>query len=321
MIGGVADTSLAPVLRLGQALVRAGTCSWTDPTLVKDTAWYPKKSMPAAERLAFYAARFPVVEADSTYYRPPTYALAEGWVERTPPGFTMDIKGWSLLTGHPTKKETLWEDLRDELDPESAEKRNVYASHLPEDALDEAWRRFAEALEPLRDAGRLGAVLMQYPEWFTPKKANREELARIRERWPDLPVSVELRSPRWWTEDERERTLGVLRDAGLTTVVVDAPPKSGLPTVVAATAPLAIVRFHGRNDDNWDRKGITAAERFRYLYDRQELRDWVPKVEQLAEEAEQVHVLMNNCYQDYGVRNASDLRHLLVDAGAAELEV
>jgi uncharacterized protein YecE (DUF72 family) len=321
MIGGVADTSLAPVLRLGQALVRAGTCSWTDPTLVKDTDWYPKKSMPAAERLAFYAARFPVVEADSTYYRPPTYALAQGWVERTPPGFTMDIKGWSLLTGHPTKKETLWEDLRDEIDPESAEKRNVYASHLPEDALDEAWRRFAEALEPLRDAGRLGAVLMQYPEWFTPKKANREQLARIRERWPDLPVSVELRSPRWWTEDERERTLGVLRDAGLTTVVVDAPPKSGLPTVVAATAPLAIVRFHGRNDDNWDRKGITAAERFRYLYDRQELRDWVPKVEQLAEEAEQVHVLMNNCYQDYGVRNASDLRHLLVDAGAAELEV
>jgi uncharacterized protein YecE (DUF72 family) len=307
MIGGVADTSLAPVLRLGQALVRAGTCSWTDPTLVKDTDWYPKKSMPAAERLAFYAARFPVVEADSTYYRPPTYALAEGWVERTPPGFTMDIKGWSLLTGHPTKKETLWEDLRDELDPESAEKRNVYASHLPEDALDEAWRRFAEALEPLRDAGRLGAVLMQYPEWFTPKKANREELARIRERW--------------WTEDERERTLGVLRDAGLTTVVVDAPPKSGLPTVVAATAPLAIVRFHGRNDDNWDRKGITAAERFRYLYDRQELRDWVPKVEQLAEEAEQVHVLMNNCYQDYGVRNAADVRDLLVDAGAAELEV
>jgi uncharacterized protein YecE (DUF72 family) len=321
MIGGVADTSLAPVLRLGQALVRAGTCSWTDPTLVKDTDWYPKKSMPAAERLAFYAARFPVVEADSTYYRPPTYALAEGWVERTPPGFTMDIKGWSLLTGHPTKKETLWEDLRDELDPQSAEKRNVYASHLPEDAVDEAWRRVAEALEPLHDAGRLGAVLMQYPEWFTPKKANRAELTRIRERWPDLPVSVELRSPRWWTEDEQERTLGVLRDAGLTTVVVDAPPKSGLPTVVAATAPLAIVRFHGRNDDNWDRKGITAAERFRYLYDRDELRDWVPRVEQLAEEAEQVHVLMNNCYQDYGVRNAADLRDLLVDAGAAELEV
>ena len=62
-------------------------------------------------------------------------------------------------------------------------------------------------------------------------------------------------------------------------------------------------------------------ERFRYLYDREELRDWVPKVEQLAAEAEQVHVLMNNCYQDYGVRNAADLRDLLVDAGAAELEV
>jgi uncharacterized protein YecE (DUF72 family) len=316
----MAETTLAPVLRLGDALVRPGTCSWTDPTLIKGAEWYPKKSMSAAERLAFYAAHFPVVEADSTYYRPPTHALAEGWVERTPPGFTMDVKAWSLLTGHPTKKEALWEDLRDELDPESAEKRNVYASHLPDDALDEAWRRFAEALEPMREAGRLGAVLMQYPEWFTPKRANREELARIRERWPDLAVSVELRSPRWWTEDEQDRTLGVLRDAGLATVVVDAPPKSGLPTVVAATAPLAVVRFHGRNDENWDRKGISAAERFRYLYSRDELQGWVPKVEELADAADEVHVLMNNCYQDYGVRNADDLRDLLVAAGAAELE-
>jgi uncharacterized protein YecE (DUF72 family) len=316
----VADPTLAPVLRVGQALVRAGTCSWTDPTLLKGADWYPKKTMSAAERLAFYASRFPVVEADSTYYHPPSHALAEGWVERTPPGFTMDVKAWSLLTGHPTKKESVWEDLREELDPESAEKRNVYASHLPEEAVDEAWRRFAEALEPLRQAGRLGAVLMQYPEWFTPKKANREELARIREHWPDLPVSVELRSPRWWTDEEQDRTLAVLRDANLTTVVVDAPPKSGLPTVVAATAPLAVVRFHGRNDENWDKKGITAAERFRYLYDRGELEAWVPKVEQLAEQAEQVHVLMNNCYQDYGVRNAADLADLLVDAGAAELE-
>jgi uncharacterized protein YecE (DUF72 family) len=134
-------------------------------------------------------------------------------------------------------------------------------------------------------------------------------------------VSVELRSSRWWTDDERDRTLGVLRGAGLTTVVVDAPPKSGLPTVVAATAPLAVVRFHGRNDENWDRKGISAAERFRYLYDRRELRAWVPTVEELAQEADEVHVLMNNCYQDYGVRNAADLRDLLVAAGAAELEV
>ena len=307
----MAEPTLAPVLRLGQALVRAGTCSWTDPTLLKDTDWYPKRTMSAAERLAFYAARFPVVEADSTYYHPPSHALAEGWVGRTPPGFTMDVKAWSLLTGHPTDKKSLWEDLREELDPESAEKRNVYASHLPEEAVDEAWRRFAEALEPLRQAGRLGAVLMQYPEWFTPKKANREELARIREHWPDLPVSVELRSPRWWTEDEQDRTLAVLRDAALTTVVVDAPPKSGLPTVVAATAPLAVVRFHGRNDENWDKKGITAAERFRYLYDKGELEAWVPKVEELAQEAEEVHVLMNNCYQDYAIRSARDLGSLL----------
>ncbi|HLI23519.1 MAG TPA: DUF72 domain-containing protein, partial [Acidimicrobiales bacterium] len=158
----------------GRILV--GTCSWTDKTLVKETDWYPKKSMSAAERLAFYAARFPIAEADSTYYFPPAPALARGWAERTPAGFTMNVKAYSLLTGHPTRAQSLWPDIRDAIRPEHAGKGNVYPSHLDADAVEEAWDRFARALQPLRDAGKLGAVLMQYPEWFTAKKANRSDL-------------------------------------------------------------------------------------------------------------------------------------------------
>src|SRR5207244_7438027 len=94
------DLELGPALPVGRATVLAGTCSWTDATLVKETDWYPRKSMKAAERLAYYAARYPIVEVDSTYYFPPTPELAAGWVERTPEGFTMNIKAWSLLTGH-----------------------------------------------------------------------------------------------------------------------------------------------------------------------------------------------------------------------------
>ncbi len=299
-------------------MVRTGTCSWTDPTLVKETDWYPKRSMSAADRLAHYAASFSVVEADSTYYFPPSPELARSWVERTPSAFRMNVKAYSLLTQHPTRPESVWEDLRSEVLPEHAGKKHVYAHHFSPEAVDEAWDRFRHAVAPLHEGGRLGAVLLQYPQWFTPKRANRCELERVRERLGDLPACVEFRSPLWLAEHDRDRTLGLLGDQDLTFVVVDAPPASELPLVVAATSALAVVRFHGRADDTWNKRGITAAERFRYLYDDEELRQWVPRVERLAEDSKEIHLLMNNCYQDYGVRNAADLGRLLIEAGAAE---
>ena len=293
--------------------ILTGTCSWTDKTLTADTAWYPRKSMTATERLAFYSSRFPIAEADSTYYFPPSPQLTRGWVDRTPPDFTMNVKAYSLLTGHPTRPESLWPDLREAIKPEHVAKRNVYAAHLDDDAVEEAWRRFEAALEPLRRAGKLGAVLLQYPDWFTAKRSSRQQLAAVRERWPDLPLCVELRSPTWMeTDEDRDRTLGALADLRLALVVVDAPVTSGLRTVVEVTSPdLAVVRFHGRNDETWKKPGTTAAERFDYLYSDAQLRTWVPRIEGLAERAGTVHVLMNNCYQDYGVRNAADLASLL----------
>src|SRR5690606_18657135 len=101
---------LGPVLSVHGTEVRVGTCSWADRTLVRETDWYPRRTMSAAERLAYYAAHFPVVEADSTYYRPPSRQLTAGWAERSPDGFRMDVKAYSLMTGHPTKPETLWPD-------------------------------------------------------------------------------------------------------------------------------------------------------------------------------------------------------------------
>ncbi|MGH9064276.1 MAG: DUF72 domain-containing protein [Acidimicrobiales bacterium] len=315
-----APLELGPVLRLGRARVYTGTCSWTDPTLVKDAAWYPRRSMTAAERLAFYARSFPVVEADSTYYWPPGPELARSWVARTPPGFRLDVKAWSLLTHHPTRPDSLWADLREEVDPAARDKRSLYAHHLSGDALEEAWHRFATALAPLEEAGKLGAVLVQYPTWFTPKRGNREEVARLPDRLEGLRASVELRSPRWLAGDERERTLGLLSEHGLTHVVVDAPAASGLPPVVAVTSQdLAVVRFHGRADDAWSARTASAADRFRYLYDDAELRPWTARVAELAAGeggADEVHLLMNNCYRDYGVRNAADLGRLLRGAGA-----
>ena len=127
---------------------------------------------------------------------------------------------------------------------------------------------------------------------------------------------MEFRSPRWLAEErDRERTLGLLEDRGLTFVSVDAPEASGLPRVFALTTPdLFVVRFHGRSDSTWKGGARTAAERFRYLYTEEELRELAEPIAEVAHEARESHLLMNNCYRDYGVRNAAQLRELLSGA-------
>ena len=307
------EPRVTPAFELRGAHVLVGTCSWTDPTLVKETDWYPRKSMSAAERLAFYAANFPVVEADSTYYFPPTPELTRSWVERTPPDFTMNVKCYSLLTGHPTFPQSLWEDLQRQVPPEHRDKRRLYRSHLAPDVVAEAWARFHHALQPLAEGGRLGAVLLQYPRWFTPKDSTRELIAEARLQLPDFRLAVEFRNHRWLDGDECERTLGFLEDLDLAFVCVDEPQgyDSSMPPVVAATSDLAIVRFHGRNNEMWERRDISPSMRFRYRYTDDELREWVPKVNELADSGREVHLLMNNCYRDQAVDNAAQLAKLL----------
>ncbi len=305
--------TLGPEIRSAQHRILTGSCSWTDRTLVQDSDWYPKRTMSAADRLGFYASRFPLTEIDSTYYAPPAAEQARLWAERTPPGFRFDVKAYSLLTGHPTRPQSLWPDLRERLRPDSAGKRNLYAKHLDPEALEEAWRRFATALAPLREADRLGAVLFQYPPWFVPRRANRDELAALPERLPGLRICVELRSARWLAEPaDRDRTLGLLREHGLVHVAVDAPPGSGLPRLLEITDPeLFVVRFHGRNDETWNARTATAAERFDYLYSDRELDELARELAEPVQAARESHLLMNNCHRDYSVRGADGLRERL----------
>jgi len=127
-------------------------------------------------------------------------------------------------------------------------------------------------------------------------------------------VAVELRNATWFNEKNAERTLRFLEDHQLPFVMVDEPQgfKSSVPLVEAVTSPdLTLVRFHGRNAQTWEAKEITSAERFRYLYDRDELAEWAPRIQQAAGRAKETHVLMNNCYRDFAVRNAHELGDLL----------
>jgi len=148
-------------------------------------------------------------------------------------------------------------------------------------------------------------VLFQFPPWFRKNRHTVAYLEQLRDRLP-YPIAVEFRGGGWMDEDRQKSTFEILRRRGLTYVVVDEPQvfKSSVPAVAACTATLAVVRFHGRNATTWEKKGISAAERFKYLYREDELRAWIDRLLQLAQEAEQVHALMNNCYRDYAVRNA-----------------
>lgn len=284
--------------------IKVGTASWTDRTLL-DSGWYPASADTPEKRLSYYARQFPLVEVDATYYSPPAERTTRLWAERTPAGFTFNVKAFSLLTGHPTRVSALYKDLRPDTD-----KRNVYPDDLPAQAYEEVWTRFLSALDPLVEAGKLGALLFQFPPWFTIKRANKQYLLEVARRCAPLRPAFEFRHASWFDGDNAEETLGFLREHDLPFVCVDMPQghKSSVPPVLAATADLAVVRFHGHSD-KWTSKDIH--EKFGYDYSERELRDWAPKLRELAGEAGQTHVLMNNCYQDYAQRNATTLAGLL----------
>ena len=289
-----------------------GTSSWTDPTLLKSD-FYPSDVKKPEQRLRFYAEHFPLVEVDATFYALPSERNSELWVERTPERFMFNVKAFGLMTHHAVAVRSLPEPIRAMLPPEAAEKSRVYSRDLPEDALNAVWDMFTAALRPLADAGKLGAILFQFPHWFAASRQNVTYLRELAERSPAQPA-VEFRGAGWMKEDKRERTLELLREIGATYVVVDEPQgfTTSVPPVVACTsADLALIRFHGHNAKTWEKRGISAAERFRYLYSEEELRKWVAPARELAAEAQQLHVLMNNCYADYGVRNAGQLAGLL----------
>jgi uncharacterized protein YecE (DUF72 family) len=291
-----------------------GITGWTEPTLIKAGTFYPKKTMSAEDRLRFYAEEFPIVEVDSTYYSPPSERNSELWIERTPKHFTFNIKAFSLLTNHPTRPDGLYKDVRERLPAELADKRNIYRDKLPEDIVDEVWQRFHDALMPLHSAGKLGAVLFQFPQWFVISRKNKDYIVECAERLKDFRIAVEFRHKTWLEDRNADETLSFLDDRDIPMVCVDMPQgfDSSLPPVAAATTrDLAMVRFHGRDPNQWTKKNVSAAERFRYDYTKEELEEWVPKVRDLAGSARETHVLMNNCYQDYAVKSARQLSSLL----------
>jgi uncharacterized protein YecE (DUF72 family) len=273
------------------APIRIGTCSWADESLTKH--FYPRGIKGAEERLHYYTERFDTVEANSTYYHLPAREMVQNWADRTPEGFVMHAKAFGVMTRHPVKVEQLPPDLRDEapLDQRGRVERPSREFRA------EIFRRFHDALEPLRETGKLGGILLQFPSYVVPKPASLDYLEWALQQLQGDEALVEFRHAAWLDDEHRDETLQFLERHGMTYVIVDAPRTEGrnvLPTVVATTSPTAYVRFHGRNAQTWNKRTGSAAERFDYLYSEDELREWAGQLRELAGKAEVVYAMFNN---------------------------
>lgn len=301
------------------ATTKIGISAWTEPTLVS-SGWYPPGARSAEARLRYYATQFPLVEVDATHYALPSEATARRWVERTPDGFTFNVKAFASHTAHYTDPKRLPRDLRDALPPEVRDKRRAYPKDLGDELQDELARRFGAALAPLRDHGRLGLLLFQFPVWIPSSPAGEQAIRRARAWFPGDRIAIELRNATWMSSPERvDRTLGLLGDLDLIYTCVDEPQGfvSSVPPIVAATSSLSLVRMHGRLTDAWEEPAPAARDRFAYQYAEDELLDWVPKIQALARRTSGVHVIFNNCYSDYAVNNARLLAELYESARGA----
>jgi uncharacterized protein YecE (DUF72 family) len=287
--------------------VQVGTASWTDRTLL-ESGWYPPEADTPERRLRYYARQFGLVEVDATYYALPAEQTATAWAARTPAGFTFNVKAFSLFTQHPTRVAALPKDLRPAA--EKTGKDRVYLKDMDPAVVDEAWQRFLSALEPLHQAGKLGAILLQFPPWFPISRARKEYILACAQRAAPRRVCVEFRNHTWMTPDNQRETLDFLAEHQLPYVCVDMPQghRDSIPPVLAATSDLAVVRLHGHSE-KWDSKDIH--ERFGYRYTDGELNQWAPRIAALARDAEDTHVLFNNCYRDYAQANARQLADLL----------
>jgi uncharacterized protein YecE (DUF72 family) len=299
----------------GRILV--GTSSWADPGFIKD--WYPPK-MPAGQRLPWYAERFEGVELNASFYAVPERDTVRRWVDVTPDGFTFDVKLHRLLSRHSAGLDSLPPSLRERA--RTTQRGRVVLDEAIEMALVE---ELLDAIEPLESAGRLGALLLQTTPAFKPSRRGEEAdgepgADRLAELEPLVAavaprrLALELRNRHWVEGEQLSETLAWCSEHDVAFVCVDAPPGdhfSIMPAVDAVTRDdLAYVRLHGRDTHGY-LTGKSVAERFGWVYGDEELEEVATRVQGLAEQAAEVHVLFNNNRDDDAPSAARRFRALL----------
>jgi uncharacterized protein YecE (DUF72 family) len=248
---------------------------------------YPKK-LPLKDALYYYQEElgFDTVEINATYYSLVSTRSFEGMERKTGPGFEFVVKAYRGITHDP-------------FDHRLKEKKPSLAT-----ARDNI-KKFVYSLQPLQEAGKLGAVLLQFPVFFSPTHENYEYLRECRDAFYGVPLVVEFRNS-GWTHPE---TYTFLRREKIAYCIVDEPHLPRLmPFVKEVTSPIAYLRFHGRNK-HWF--NVPVSERYNYLYSDQELREFIPDIKDIVRQSKKTFIFFNNCHAGLAVKNAISLREML----------
>jgi uncharacterized protein YecE (DUF72 family) len=283
--------------------VRIGTSGWSYPTGpgTWNGIFYPsRRSQPAgrlakADELAYYAEHFDTVEVNSSFYRLPDPAVTKKWAAQTPSRFDFCVKLFQKFT-HP-RMYLKGADARE--GGEGSPIPVVTGSDV--DA-------FRMSVEPLAAAGRLGALLVQFPPSFRHDDSSREYVAWLAKAFSDYPVAVELRHRSW--SDHEERVLALLKEHGAAWVQIDEPKfrfsirQSHLPNL----SSLYYMRLHGRNAEKWWTHDHPD-ERYDYLYSPSEIDGFADTVSRVRDLVQKIYVFMNNHFAGKAVANAAALRH------------
>jgi uncharacterized protein YecE (DUF72 family) len=292
--------------------IRVGTASWSDPGFVED--WYPP-DLPAAARLRWYAEHFDLVEVNSSFYSVPGESMAARWVEQTPRNFVFDIKLHKLLSRHSTEVKFLPRGLR------SIAKVRGTRVELTRRLETAITKLFLKGIEPLRDAGKLGALLLQLTPGFSPREYDLDELDHLIGLLKGYRLAVELRHREWFTERLDEVT-AYFKKKHVTLVAVDAPKRDQfmiVPSIdVVTDKRLGYLRAHGRNAHGYV-SGRSVAERFDHDYSPKEVREIADRAEEWAEVVRDTHIIFNNNKSDYAPRAALRLKRIVeAEAEAAK---
>lgn len=297
-----------------QVPILVGTSSWTDHRS-SIAACLPTECEDARGPASLLRVPVPpLVEIDSSYYGIRSVDNAQRWVERTPEQLVFNIKTYRLFPRHQTPIVSVPRDMQKALGPRT--KKNAYDHEMPEELSLELRDQFRSLLVILRDAGKLGAVHMQFAPWVAFHPETFVYIEHCRAMLTGFTVAVEFRNRTWFANEKRTtRTLNFERDNGFVNVVVDARGDipNTIPSVWEVTNPaLSVGRLHGRNHATWNLKGVKASsQRFDYDYSDDELCEIAAHVKVTANKSQTTHVLFNNNYQDQGQRGANALARML----------
>ncbi|MGG6313419.1 DUF72 domain-containing protein [Paenibacillus macerans] len=267
-------------------MIQIGLAGWGDHDDL-----YPART-PARDKLAWYARYFSVVEVDSSFYAVLGEGIYRRWLAETPSDFTFIVKAYQGMTGHARGK-------------------------TPFGGPGDMFRAYLDSIRPVVEAGRLKAVMFQFPPWFDCNPEHVRQLRAVRKWMGDLPLALEFRHQSWFVPDMKERTLEFMREEGWIHIVCDEPQagQGSVPTVLEPTHPeLTIVRMHGRNAVGWSQGGASNWREIRtlYRYSREELREWRDRLNELASKGtREIGMIFNNNSGGDAAGNALEMLELL----------